>query len=670
MDHGGAHLLSRLLCIDPSCHLMAIVLVNLSFADADLRRELVAPSSSVQLVDALSYTLLMATLTPEEHAARPPLIDPNDHTIKYMGRTGAEEINLSPRKLLAAALSEDRKYRPSLVDRPYPEAGLAAFDSGHLMYSETARWCLCALKNLTRPSKDPLAAHALMETSIVPLILKFVTVTGLDDGGNDGIVDGTANGGTRTAGAGGDDFGAACGSTCGWNGGEEEFQAELANDPSMWDANSLQDAALFTILNMSSVSAARPYLREFDAARPLGTIIVTATRRLGSRPTETDQQKQLAFQCLKARMAVAFLLASEGHFGQNRASSETTAYYSRTERSSMLTNSSEASLLVELLANALHHRAKEGPGGYSAATFSAKNVLCAIRCLLTSAENQKTIAINVGIRLNALLLLALAQHAVLGSSMLDPEAAEHACFSLYLLSNFGFKYPFLPEHLRFGNQAEKIFTSYLHCDDVTPAGRHAASQLMLRMQFLIFKGEIKDDMSNGVVVKAWDHDLPLAIKRDLDSIVVEKRMPGAIPRDDIFDRPILRSRAPKKGTDKAPWDNSSSVSPFPTALLAAQQMSYGSTKVRHLGAIDDILIANNIAKSANGEKVEAYNYWWRWQDDADAKLLANGPKPNSAMKSQSKGGIVTSLLSRASGGEEGEPISFFGLTCCAADTVQ
>lgn len=181
MDHGGAHLLSRLLCIDPSCHLMAIVLVNLSFADADLRRELVAPSSSVQLVDALSYTLLMATLTPEEHAARPPLIDPNDHTIKYMGRTGAEEINLSPRKLLAAALSEDRKYRPSLVDRPYPEAGLAVFDSGHLMYAETARWCLCALKNLTRPSKDPLAAHALMETSIVPLILKFVTVSGSDD---------------------------------------------------------------------------------------------------------------------------------------------------------------------------------------------------------------------------------------------------------------------------------------------------------------------------------------------------------------------------------------------------------------------------------------------------------------------------------------------------------
>lgn len=32
--------------------------------------------------------------------------------------------------------------------------------------------------------------------------------------------------------------------------------------------------------------------------------------------------------------------------------------------------------------------------------------------------------------------------------------------------------------------------------------------------------------------------------------------------------------------------------------------------------IDDILIANNIANSANGEKTESYHYWWSWQDAA------------------------------------------------------
>lgn len=268
------------------------------------------------------------------------------------------------------------------------------------------------------------------------------------------------------------------------------------------------------------------------------------------------------------------------------------------------------------------------------------------------------------------------QHAILGRSgsatTIDSEAAEHASFSLYLLSNFGFKYPFLPvAHLSLGNQAEKVFTSYLHCDDVTPAGRHAASQLLLRLRHLIFEGEINDSMfSNGVIVKASDFELPLEIKRDLESIFVEKRTPGAAPRDDIFDRPILRSRAPKKGTEKAPWNNSSSISPFPNALLAVQQMSFGSTKVRHLGAIDDILIANNIAKSASGEKAETYNYWWRWEDDADSNLASTVEylKPSGA--TSSKGGIVSSFLSRASGGEDGAPISIFGLTCCAADTVQ
>ena len=52
------------------------------------------------------------------------------------------------------------------------------------------------------------------------------------------------------------------------------------------------------------------------------------------------------------------------------------------------------------------------------------------------------------------------------------------------------------------------------------------------------------------------------------------------------------------------------------ALLAVQPLSFGSSKVRHLEPIDDILIANNISCSAKGEKTESYNYWWSWQDAA------------------------------------------------------
>jgi len=702
MDYGGAHLLSRLLCIDPSCHLMAIILVNLSFADADLRRELVAPSSPVQLVDALSYTLLMSTLTPEEHEGRPPLIDPDDHNIKFMGKTGGEEINLSPRKLLAAAMTEDRKYRPTLTDLDYnsgaaaggasasagvgadgASTGLALFDSNNLMYAETARWCLCALKNLTRPSKDPLAAHALMDTAIVPLILKAVAV-GSGSGSSDGATDVNVNGSAAASTAdkeddgpfGGDSCGAPCG---GWDQnegiGSENVNPNVTNDPSTWDANSLQDAALFTLLNMSAIPAARPYLRELDSTKPLAQIIKAATTRLGSGSVTADEQKQkqLAFQCLKARMAVAFLLASEGHFGQSRATSETTAYYARTERSAMLTNKSEAILIVELLANVLHQRAKDGAGGYSAATFSIKVVLCAIRCLLTSAENQATLATHVGVQLNALLLIALAQHAIRRAPAIDSEAAEHASFSLYLLSNSGFKNPFLPMPYSFGSQADKVLTSYLQTPNVTPAGQHAASQLLLRMKYLVFQGEIEDEGDSGI--QSSDFELSFEIKRDLESIVVETRSPGAKPREDIFDRPILRSRAPKKGMEKAPWDNASSVSPFPNALLAIQQMSFGSTKVRHLGSIDDVFIANSIAKCAGGEKSESYNYWWKWQDEIDAppdpsSAAVNGSTRSTQRSSSSKGGVMSSFLSRAtSGGEDTEPISIFGFTCCAADTV-
>jgi hypothetical protein len=46
-------------------------------------------------------------------------------------------------------------------------------------------------------------------------------------------------------------------------------------------------------------------------------------------------------------------------------------------------------------------------------------------------------------------------------------------------------------------------------------------------------------------------------------IIVEKRIHGTKPRSDIFNRPILRGRAPRKGSRRAPWDRSS-VSVFPS----------------------------------------------------------------------------------------------------------
>ena len=178
-----------------------------------------------------------------------------------------------------------------------------------------------------------------------------------------------------------------------------------------------------------------------------------------------------------------------------------------------------------------------------------------------------------------------------------------------------------------------------------------------------------------------------------ETIIVEKRKHGARPREDIFDRPILRSRAPKRGTHQAPWENGAAVTAYPNgenaydldctadkcchglifsfiplliiALTAVQHLSFGSTKVRHLDAIDDVLIANNIANSANGEKTESYNYWWSWQDNS-AELLKNVSR-QSRDSSGLFGGFPSMSKEDAFGGDF--PFSFFGCgNLCAADT--
>ncbi len=57
IDCGGAQLLSRLLCENVSCDLISIILVNLSFADHQVRLELLDPKSPIQLLDTISFVL-------------------------------------------------------------------------------------------------------------------------------------------------------------------------------------------------------------------------------------------------------------------------------------------------------------------------------------------------------------------------------------------------------------------------------------------------------------------------------------------------------------------------------------------------------------------------------------------------------------------------------------
>jgi hypothetical protein len=86
------------------------------------------------------------------------------------------------------------------------------------------------------------------------------------------------------------------------------------------------------------------------------------------------------------------------------------------------------------------------------------------------------------------------------------------------------------------------------------------------------------------------------------------------------------------------------------AIVAVQQLSFGSTRVRHIDAIDDIHIANNIANCANGLKQQAYNYQWMWKDPSVASPTRNIPlgRYGSASSSSVANSSKVSASSRAS----------------------
>jgi hypothetical protein len=176
--------------------------------------------------------------------------------------------------------------------------------------------------------------------------------------------------------------------------------------------------------------------------------------------------------------------------------------------------------------------------------------------------------------------------------------------------------------------AAKILTSYASTQKETSPGKHAVEQLLLRLPYLSF-GESRSAgdepfIGNDNVAAAgarlvesdysFSNDVLNAIT--LIRVGKTKKKSGAYPRPDIFDRPILRTRVLRTSSQRSPWDNSDSVDYFPSVLVAVHELSFKSSKVRHLDAIDEFQIANNISNSANGEKTESYNHMWSWEDTA------------------------------------------------------
>ena len=194
MDCYGAEVLARLLCEDPACHLIAIILVNLTFADADLRRDLVIPESGIQLVESLAYALRVAVLSPDEFEAR--------HQIM--------ENETNPQQLLESLSEDEQQSRTALSDLDYnntKQAGrslppaLTMVNPAEQAHAETARWCLSALKNLTRPTKDINSAVTLVKTGALPVMMRIVSVGAAMSDVEDDNVEISENHGSQSSGS-------------------------------------------------------------------------------------------------------------------------------------------------------------------------------------------------------------------------------------------------------------------------------------------------------------------------------------------------------------------------------------------------------------------------------------------------------------------------------------
>jgi len=237
-------------------------------------------------------------------------------------------------------------------------------------------------------------------------------------------------------------------------------------------------------------------------------------------------------------MALSYLIGSEGHLGQPHT--HIWSCLVNADRDQILiVLGSEAPMLLELLGNSLHNRGKKGPGGYSSATFHLKQILLALRCLLTNFINIKTFYAVCGTKLNTLLLKAIALHSFKVSSAVDSEAAEYAIFSFYLMSNFGFNKPFLPNWYNHDLVA-KLLLFYSSRESTSALAKHAAEQLLLRLSYIITESISQDDLDLGKE-NSSDYKLSDEILEETGKFIDVQLEVGAKPMDEIFNRPIVRN---------------------------------------------------------------------------------------------------------------------------------
>jgi hypothetical protein len=181
--------------------------------------------------------------------------------------------------------------------KPDANAPPISFDGG---FAETARWSLCALKNLTRPEKlSPssivnadnkdeasacgVAAHALLDAGLVPLLLRVIRIE--EVGGNGPFLQDPLEVG----------------------GGDRP----ITNNVPCWQLNSPQDAALYVLLHLASIPEVRGILRDecgctheltkiVECGKSNVKLLGLATGSLDWDAAEVADLAQLGLQSMKA----------------------------------------------------------------------------------------------------------------------------------------------------------------------------------------------------------------------------------------------------------------------------------------------------------------------------------------------------------------------------------
>eukprot|EP00559_Dactyliosolen_fragilissimus_P009353 CAMPEP_0184857928 /NCGR_PEP_ID=MMETSP0580-20130426/3076_1 /TAXON_ID=1118495 /ORGANISM="Dactyliosolen fragilissimus" /LENGTH=750 /DNA_ID=CAMNT_0027353811 /DNA_START=59 /DNA_END=2311 /DNA_ORIENTATION=+ len=596
LDKDGVRILCRLMCKDPSIQLIAIVLVNLTFSDIKTRKELTDPNSDIELIEALAYAIKICTQSKKASNIRKPQ-DIYD-----------ECKDPTPKRLL-----EYLDMSQLNGDFPKMDEGGNNFNPDNLLLKDTAKWCLCALKNLSRTDVDSTTINVFIETGILSLIKSFSSVKFPEDDSQKGA------------------------------------DLVLKNHPCNWTLNSLQDTSLHIFMNFAAIISSHKYL----TGENLENILINLTD-FSSKPSDTltlDQKKVTNYQCVKARCALGLLIASDGYYGQPISISKKHSLGD----TRLLVGGSEAPILTEIFGDTLHKRGKNGPGGYSISTFNVNTVLLCIRCLLTNYLNIKRLHVICGLEINTMLCKTLSIYVLKEDSIIEKEGAEHACFSLYLMSNCGFNGAFLPSSFT-KELVGKILFGFLSLNNISAASQHAATQLLMRLEYLKFDG----DFSTGdEPLHPSDYFFDDDTFAKLSLIEAISYKPGVKPMHEIFGRPLLSKFVRKSlNEDDNEWESSGKIVAYPSALDAVRDLSFGSDGFSSSDdLVDEIQIANNIVEAANGEETQYCGYDWLWED-GNSDYFEEIEKEYTPEKLSALKGIVTGSLS-----VESEPYNPFHLGC-------